>query len=95
MATEYAWSGDSRAAAFLQNVSDWVDTNGGIGSPGGRANNSAFNGAFALSGVTDAAKLDGYVSAWLGSEGDDGPYFQGTLRVLYMLVGAGRFPSTL
>jgi endo-1,4-beta-D-glucanase Y len=95
LATEYAFSGDSRAATFLQSVSSWVDANGGIGSPGGRANNSAFNGAFALSAVTDAAKLDSYVADWLSSGGDDGPYFQGTLRVLYMLVGAGRFPSTL
>ena len=95
VATDYAWSGDERSAAFLENVATWVDANGGIGSPGGRANNSAFNGAFALSGATDAAKLDGYVSSWLNSGGDDGPYFQGTLRVLYLLVAAGRFPSTL
>jgi len=95
VATDYAWSGDSRSSAFLENVASWVDGNGGIGSPGGKANNSAFNGAFALSGVTDAAKLDAYVSAWLSSGGDDGPYFQGTLRVLYLLVAAGRFPSTL
>jgi len=26
---------------------------------------------------------------------DDTPYFQGTLRVLYLLVAAGRFSSTL
>lgn len=95
VATDYAWSGDSRSAAFLANVATWVDANGGIGSPGGRANNSAFNGAFALSAVTDAGKFDSYVSAWLNSGGDDGPYFQGTLRVLYLLVAAGRFPSTL
>lgn len=95
VATDYAWSGDDRSGAFLANVATWLDANGGIGSPGGRANNSAFNGAFALSGVTDAAKLDGYVAAWLNSGGDDGPYFQGTLRVLYLLVAAGRFPSTL
>lgn len=95
VATDYAWSGDARSATFLQNVSVWVDSNGGIGSPGGRDNNSAFNGAFALSGITDATKLDGYVAAWLSSGGDDTPYFQGTLRVLYLLVAAGRFPSTL
>lgn len=95
VATDYAWSGDSRSATFLANVATWVDANGGIGSPGGRANNSAFNGAFALSAIADADKLDGYVSAWLSSGGDDGPYFQGTLRVLYLLLAAGRFPSTL
>lgn len=95
VAIDYAWTGDVRSSTFLENVATWLDANGGIGSPGGRANNSAFNGAFALSGVTDSATLDRYVADWLGSGGDDGPYFQGTLRVLYLLVAAGRFPSTL
>ena len=35
------------------------------------------------------------MSAWLGATMDDTPYFQGTLRVLYLLVAAGRFSSTL
>ncbi len=93
VAVDYAWSGEPRAATFLEKVASWVDDNGGIGSPGGRDNNSAFNGAFALSGATDQAKLDTYVSAWLDSGGDDTPYFQGTLRVLYLLVAGGRFAS--
>jgi hypothetical protein len=36
------------------------------------------------------------VTAWLGSTtSDDKPYFQGTLRVLYLLAAAGKFGSTL
>ena len=95
VAVDYAWAGEMRSATFLQNVASWVDQNGGIPGPGGTDNNSAFNGAFALTGVTDQAKLDGYVSQWLTAEGDDVPYFQATLRVLYLLVAGGRFPSTL
>lgn len=95
VAVDYAWSGEARSATFLQNVSKWVDDNGGIPGPGGLDNNSAFNGSFALTGVTDQAKFDGYMAQWLSAEGDDVPYFQATLRVLYLLVAGGRFPSTL
>jgi hypothetical protein len=35
------------------------------------------------------------MSGWLGATLDDTPYFQGTLRVLYLLVAAGKFSSTL
>jgi hypothetical protein len=91
VAVDYGLSQDPRAATFLQGVAGWVDGNGGIGSPAGKPNNSAFNGAFALSAVTDQAKLDAYVSAWLASGGDDSLYFQATLRMLYLVVAAGRF----
>jgi hypothetical protein len=91
VAVDYGLSEDGRATAFLGSVSAWVEANGGIGSPAGKPNNSAFNGAFALTGIADQAKLDAYVSSWLGSGGDDSLYFQATLRVLYLTVAGGRF----
>ncbi len=94
IATDYAWSGDPRAATELSRVSAFVDANGGIPVQG-LDNNSTFSGAFALSGITDQSKLDDYVGAWLSAEGDDKPYFQGTLRVIYLLLAGGRFSSTL
>lgn len=95
VAVDYGFSLDPRAKLFLNNVASWVDSKGGL--PGAaQQHNSAFIGAFALSGITDKAKLDAYVGAWLGdTQGDDKPYFQGTLRVLYLMTAAGRFSSTL
>ena len=62
---------------------------------GSMLNNSAFVGSFALSAAYDQAAFDAAVASWLSSNGDDNPYFQGTLRVLYLLAAAGKFPSTL
>ncbi len=94
VAVDYAWSGDTRAKTFMQNISQWVDSHGGLPSAA-QAQNSAFVGAFALAGGYEQAKFDGYMSAWLGAQLDDTPYYQGTLRVLYLLVAAGKFSSTL
>ena len=79
------------ARTFLEGVTGWTDANG-LGS---MPNNSAFVGSFALAAAYDQAKLDAAVAAWLAGNGDDNPYFQGTLRVLYLLAAAGKFPSTL
>ena len=39
-------------------------------------------------------KIDSCVKDWLGATGmDDTPYFQGTLRRLYLLVAGGQFIS--
>ena len=94
VAVDYAWTGDTRAKTFMQNVSSWVDRNGGL-PKAAQQQNSAFIGAFALAGGYEQGKFDGYMSAWLDAEVDDAPYYQGTLRVLYLLVAAGKFPSTL
>ncbi len=94
VALDYAWTGDTRAKTFMQNVSTWVDAHGGLPSAA-QAQNSAFVGAFALAGGYEQSKFDGYMSAWLGAKLDDAPYYQGTLRVLYLLVAAGKFSSTL
>jgi endo-1,4-beta-D-glucanase Y len=94
VAVDYGWSGDTRAKTFMQNISSWVDANGGL-PKAAQAQNSAFVGAFALAGGYDQGKFDGYMARWLGADLDDEPYFQGTLRVLYLLVAAGKFSSTL
>jgi endo-1,4-beta-D-glucanase Y len=88
---DYAWSGEPKAKTMLEGVRGWVDANG----TGSMPNNSAFLGSFALAAAYDQQALDTAVSSWLASSGDDSPYFQGTLRVLYLLAAAGKFPSTL
>jgi len=88
---DYSWSGDANAKTMLEGVRGWVDANG----TGSMPNNSAFLGSFALAAAYDQQALDKAVSSWLASNGDDSPYFQGTLRVLYLLAAAGKFPSTL
>jgi endo-1,4-beta-D-glucanase Y len=94
VAVDYGWSGDTRAETFMQNISSWVDANGGL-PKAAQAQNSAFIGAFALAGGYEQGKFDGYMNAWLNATVDDKPYFQATLRVLYLLVAAGKFSSTL
>lgn len=94
VAVDYAWTGDTRAKTFMQNTSTWVDQHGGL-PKAAQQQNSAFVGAFALAGGYDQAKFDGYVSGWLSAELADTPYYQGSLRVLYLLVAAGKFSSTL
>jgi len=94
VAVDYAWTGDTRARIFMQNVSRWVDEHGGLPAAAPQQN-SAFVGAFALAGAYDQAKFDGYMSRWLGVELSDDSYYPGTLRVLYLLVAAGKFSSTM
>ncbi|HEY0465886.1 MAG TPA: glycosyl hydrolase family 8 [Polyangiaceae bacterium] len=94
VAVDYAWTGDTRAKTFMQNVSSWVDAHGGL-PKAAQQQNSAFVGAFALAGGYDQGKFDGYMNGWLGAPLEDTPYYQGTLRVLYLLVAAGKFSSTL
>ena len=94
VAVDYAWTGDTRAKSFMQNVSSWVDQQGGL-PKAAQQQNSAFVGAFALAGAYEQGKFDTYMSGWLSAETDDTPYYQATLRVLYLLVAAGKFSSTL
>jgi endo-1,4-beta-D-glucanase Y len=94
VAVDYAWTGDTRAKTFMENISTWVDAHGGL-PKAAQQQNSAFIGAFALAGGYDQGKFDGYMAGWLGTKLDDTPYYQGTLRVLYLLVAAGKFSSTL
>ena len=94
VAVDYAWTGDTRAKTFMENISSWVDGHGGLPNAA-QQQNSAFVGAFALAGGHDQGKFDGYMSHWLAASLDDTPYYQGTLRLLYLLFAAGKFSSTL
>jgi endo-1,4-beta-D-glucanase Y len=88
---DYAWTGEPNAKTCMQGITGYTDANGIASMP----NNSAFVGSFALAAAYDQTKLDAAVTNWLKGNGDDTPYFQGTLRVLYLLAAAGKFPSTL
>ena len=92
IAVDYMWYCTPEAKTVLQKFSTYVDGKGGV-TKTGYANNSAFVGAFADSGIAvSQAKIDSYVKEWLGAAGmDDTPYFQGTLRRLYLLVAGGQF----
>ncbi|MES1177302.1 MAG: glycosyl hydrolase family 8 [Myxococcales bacterium] len=94
VAVDYAWTGDTRAKTFMQNVSSWVDQNGGL-PQAAQQQDSAYIGAFALAGGYEQGKFDGYVNAWTTASLADGAYIPGTLRVVYLLVAAGKFSSTL
>lgn len=95
IAMDYAWTGDTRAQGLLTYVSQKVDAQGFAALS--TDPNSAFYGALALSGLgVSQAKADSYYATWVGSNPlYDNAYFQGTLRMIYMLVAAGQFPSTL
>jgi endo-1,4-beta-D-glucanase Y len=91
VAMDYLWNCTPAAKTFLDKVSAYVDSQGGVGTvPFDK--NSAFLGAFALSGMAvSQSKLDTYVSSWISTQKDDTPYFQGTLLVLYLETASGQF----
>src|SRR5882724_11706764 len=96
VAVDYFWFCTPEALTFLQAVSGYVDGHGGIsGVPFDK--NSAFLGGFALSAMPlGQSKLDAYVGSWLATPMDDTPYFQATLRRLYLQLAGGQFarPAT-
>jgi len=96
VAMDFMWFCTPEAKTFLEKIGSYVDGKGGVTSTG-FAKNSAFVGAFADSGIAiSQAKIDGYVSSWMTATGmDDTPYFQGTLRRLYLLVAGGQMLSGL
>jgi hypothetical protein len=93
---DFMWYCTPEAKTVLEKFSKFIDGKGGVAKTG-YANNSAFVGAFADSGIAiSQAKIDSYVSDWMGdSSMDDAPYFQGTLRRLYLLVAGGQMLSGL
>lgn len=94
VAIDYAWSGDSRAATILTTLSSQV-TSQGLGTVA-KTTNSAFYGSVALSGIAvDQATADAHFNAWMTGPLDDTPYYQGTLRMVYLLIASGVMPSTL
>ena len=89
VAVDYAWWGTAGAQTYLANVAAYVDSHGGVANvPFDK--NSAFLGAFALSGIaTD--QCDAYHQSWMSGAQYDDRYFQATLRVLALALMAGRF----
>ena len=96
IAQDFMWYCTPEAKTVLENFSKYIDGKGGV-TKTGYANNSAFVGAFADSGIAvSQAKIDSYVKDWLAATSmDDTPYFQGTLRRVYLLVAGGQFISGL
>jgi endo-1,4-beta-D-glucanase Y len=98
IAMDYMWYCTPEAKTFLQKVSSFIDGKGGVtstGYPAGESTtNSAFMGAFVDSGiVVSQAKIDGYVKDWMGATLADTPYYQATLRRLYLMVAGGKMLS--
>jgi endo-1,4-beta-D-glucanase Y len=92
VATDYAWFNETRAITFLNNAATYVDENGGLART--FEPNSAYRGGLAMSALPAAsAKAQEYTDAWLTTSVDDDTYFPGTLRPLYMLLMAHRFPN--
>jgi endo-1,4-beta-D-glucanase Y len=93
VATDYAWFNEPKAITFLNNLATYVDANGGVArlfEP-----NSAFRGGLAMSALPAAStKAQEYTDAWLTTSVDDDTYFPGTLRPLYMLLLAHKFPKS-
>ena len=94
IAMDYMWFCTLEAKTFLTKISSFVDGKGGV-TKTGYANNSAFIGAFADSGIAiGQAKIDSYVKDWMANSSmDDTPYFQGTLRRIYLLTAGGQMLS--
>jgi endo-1,4-beta-D-glucanase Y len=92
VATDYVWNNEAKAVTFLNNFSKYVESNGGVSrlfTP-----NSNFRGGSGLSGLPQAsAKAQEYTDAWLQTSVDDTTYFPGTLRLVYMLLAANKFPK--
>jgi endo-1,4-beta-D-glucanase Y len=93
IATDYAWFNEPKAVTFLNNLATYVDANGGVArlfEP-----NSNYRGALAMSALpATSAKAQEYTDAWLTTAVDDESYFPGTLRPLYLLLLAHRFPKS-
>ena len=98
VAMDYMWYCTPEAKTFLQKVSSFIDGKGGVantGYPAGESTtNSAFMGAFADSGIAvSQAKIDSYVKDWMAATLADTPYYQATLRRIYLMVASGKMLS--
>jgi len=91
VAMDYVWWGTTDAKTFLTNVSTYLDAKGDWTKPDFPGDeNSAYLGPFALSGIA-TGKCDTYYQSWMAAAKYDDRYFQGTLRVLAMVLMAGKF----
>ena len=110
LATDYAWNPTAEAKALLDTYRTQAMNNQLPYAATAQADhNSAFVGAAALSAMSaDQAKMDAFCADWVPraigfnikvtdatGQLDDSPYYQGTLRVVYMLLASGYALSTL
>jgi len=110
LATDYAWNPTPAAKTLLDNYRSQAMTNQLPYVATAQADhNSAFVGAAALSAMSaDQTKMDSFCADWVPraigfnikvsdatGQLDDSPYYQGTLRMVYMLLASGYAPSTL
>jgi len=94
LAIDYAWTGEARAQTLLSWASGQIDASSMAAMSTDQ--NSAFFGALALTGTAvSQEKADAYYSTWTTANLDDAPYYQGTLKLIYLMQAAGQFPSTL
>lgn len=92
IATDYAWNGEAKAKTFLDNMVQYLDGNGGVQRF--KEPNSAYRGGAALAGLAQSStKAQEMTDAWLETSVDDTTYFPGTLRVIFMLLAANKFPE--
>lgn len=95
IAVDYGWFGDERAKAFLDKLrSGSVSDANPVTLAGDK--NSAKIGALSMSGVSsDDATMQKMCDNWEAAQKDDNPYFQKTLRLLFIDTAAGVTASGL
>jgi endo-1,4-beta-D-glucanase Y len=92
VATDYVWNDEPRAVPILDAFAAYVEAQGGVARA--FTTNSNYRGGSAFSGIhKDAATAAAYTDAWLMTSVDDESYFPGTLRPVYMLLAANKFPK--
>ncbi len=95
IANDYGWFADANAKLFLDKL-----RSGSVSSskPGEATDqkNSALIGAFAMSGISsDNTTMQAMCDNWESTTKDDSPYFQKTLRLLFMHTAGGLTQSGL
>ncbi len=96
ISADFAWHGSSDAKQVLRGIFDYASSRGGPASVSDQKN-SCFVGGIALTANSlDQATADRWYQEWIAAipqapdqRVGDNPYYQGTLRVLYLLLAGG------
>ncbi len=94
--TDFAWHGKAEAANVLKTLYDYASSRGGPAKSVDQKN-SCFIGGLALTATArDQNAADQWYREWISNipqapdpQVGDNPYYQGTLRVLYLLLAGG------
>ncbi|MDQ3232440.1 MAG: CIA30 family protein [Pseudobdellovibrionaceae bacterium] len=94
--TDFAWHGKAEASQVLKNLYNYAHARGGPAKSVDQKN-SCFIGGLALTATArDQNTADQWYRDWISSipqapdpQVGDNPYYQGTLRVLYLLLAGG------